>query len=64
MQLTDRTTAAEALAYRWACAEIPSGVFKAELGHLGFDIDLRQGDYGAFVEVQDVETGRYVNLEV
>lgn len=56
--------AAEAILYDWACGNIDTAHAKRACQHLGFDIDFRQADCGAFFDAHHIESGEYVRLEV
>ena len=55
--------AVEDYAYDWACGLHTNEAFKAELAEYGYTIDLRQADIGNVLEVVDIATGTYYNIE-
>ena len=56
--------AVEDYAYDWACGLHTDKAFKAELAEYGYSIDLRQADIGNWLEVVEIATGTYYNIEV
>jgi|TARA_R110002074_G_scaffold174646_1_gene337614 hypothetical protein len=56
--------AAEAILYDFCCGNTQTAHAKRACRHLGFDIDFRQVDAGAFFDALHIESGEYVRLEV
>jgi len=56
--------AAEVILYDWACGNTSTAHAKRACRHLGFDIDFRQADLGAFIDATHIATGDNVRLEV
>ena len=56
--------AAEVILYDWACGNIETAHTKRACRHLGFEIDFRQADVGAYLEALHIESGTYVRLEI
>lgn len=56
--------AAEVILYDWACGNIATDHAKRACRHLGFDIDFRQVDMGAFLDATHIPSGETVTLEV
>jgi hypothetical protein len=63
MQELDRH-AAEVILYDWACGNIATDHAKRACRLLGFDIDFRQADLGAFIDATHIWTGETVTLEI
>lgn len=56
--------AAEAILYDWACSNTQTADAKSACHQLGFEIDFRQADAGAFFDAYHIESGEYVRLDV
>jgi hypothetical protein len=56
--------AVEDYAYDWACGLHTNKEFKSELAEYGYSIDLRQADIGNVLEVVEVKTGLYYDIEI
>jgi hypothetical protein len=56
--------AVEDFTYDWACGLRTNREFKAELAEHGYSIDLRQADLGNILEVVEVKTGLYYDIEI
>ena len=57
-----RERRAESFLYQWACGSLDTGRCKSLLAGLGYEVDFRQPDLGAYVEALDTESGRMVEL--
>lgn len=62
--LNIRMKSASEILYDWACAQIGTQEAKRRCAHLGYDIDFRQPDFGAYMEAKDCFTGEYVEIPV
>lgn len=56
--------AAEAILYDWACGNTQTAHAKNACRHLGFEIDFRQADAGAFFDAFHIESEECVRLDV
>ena len=56
--------AVEDYAYDWACGLHTNKEFKSELAEYGYSIDLRQADTSNVLEVVEIATGTYHNIEI
>lgn len=59
-----RIVKAESVAYAWACGKVSTASCKLQLARLGYAVDFRQADLGAFLYALDTVTGIDVTIEV
>lgn len=60
-----RRDAASAILYAWACGSIDTATAKAGCLALGYEVDFRQVDAGAFMEASDAfRGGAFVQIPV
>jgi hypothetical protein len=57
-----RERRAESVLHQWACGGLDTPRCKSLLAGLGYEVDFRQPDLGAYVEAWDSESGRTVEL--
>lgn len=60
----ERKASAETVLYQYACEWMDTAEAKARCLALGFEIDFRQADVGAYFEALDVVSDNFVTLEV
>jgi hypothetical protein len=54
--------AATVILYDWACANISTARAKAACENIGFCIDFRQADLGAYIEAE--YHGKFIQIEI